>query len=176
MRTDEAGYTFIELSVVVVIMLLVFLTMMPSWSGYFQSGGSNANGTTNPPSGVAALRADGQEVVEAARQAVLDAETEGQNIQWRASVDSPPYGITFTNNVGAVVSTVTLPPTVHTITACYLGHFSPQGQAKLNCATPATFDLLCFDSNTPGSSLGFEIEVVAATSQIIGVPIVGACH
>ncbi len=154
MRTREAGYTFIEFVVALTLLSLLILLIMPSLMGY------QAN---------AQVRSFGEQIVEQTRAAELAAVSTGQWTQYVVADDSPPYSIKFLNSVGTVLSQVNLPPTMHVTAACYKGKFEPQGTANEFCANPnATFNMICFDSNTPSNPLGFIVTVVVATGQVIG--------
>jgi Tfp pilus assembly protein FimT len=160
MRAREAGYTVIEFIVALTLLSLLILLMMPSLMGY------QAN---------AQVRSFGEQIVEQTRAAELAAVSTGQWTQYNVHDDSAPYSIQFLNSVGTVLSEVELPPTMHVTAACYKGKFEPQGTANEFCANPnATFNMICFDSNTPGNPLGFIVTVVVATGQVIGTTR-GAC-
>lgn len=145
-------------------MALVVLLMMPSLQGYQVN---------------AQVRSLGEEIVAQIRAAEADAVSQGQSISWSASYDAPPYSIRFSEpGTGSEISEVDLPPNLHVTGSCYRGSFTPQGLAiwPPSCgAEPASFEILCFDSNTPANPYGIEITVVVATGQVISTT-TGRCH
>jgi len=167
----EAGHTFIELAIGLAILGLLILIMMPSLQGY------QAN---------AQVRQLGEQVVAQLRAAETEAASTDQTLEWWACWDcSPNYVKVTLAGTGATVSYTNLSAAkiaapLHITGTCYRGPISPQG--PVNVASPpcgsvagATFELVCFDSNTPASPYGIEITVVIATGQIIS-SVVGKCQ
>jgi len=174
MHRHEAGFSYIELTVVAILSLLVVLVMMPSLSGYMQY-----NPATGTVTGIAGERALAEQIVEMARQAELDALSQGQTMQWSVCGDCGTNYIKFTEPNGQTISQVIFDPGLHVTQTCYRGYIQPQGAflwANPPCgSTPATFEVICFDSNTPANPFGIKITVVAATGQVIST-VVGKCN
>jgi type II secretory pathway pseudopilin PulG len=170
MFRSESGHTFIELAVGLALFGLLVLIMMPSFQGY------QAN---------AQVRELGEQVVAQLRAAETEAAATDQTLQWGVCGDCAtnyvrvnlPGGGTasFTN-----LSSGTTAAPLHVTWTCYRGPISPSGSmtvASPPCAAPpgATFELVCFDSNTPANPYGIQITVVIATGQIISTK-VGRCQ
>jgi type II secretory pathway pseudopilin PulG len=172
---NEAGYTFIELAVSVIIIGLVLLIMMPSLQGY----------QTN-----AQIRETGATIVAQIRAAEVESQSMGEAMEWWACYDcSPPTFKITVPNTGQVINSETLQQQAagggatgqnwHSTGTCYRGPITPQGTitvATPPCAVPpgATFELLCFDSGTPANPFGIKITVVILTGQVISTT-VGQC-
>ena len=171
MRRLEAGFTFIEMLVVSMIVAIMVLLMMPSLQGYQ----SNAQVRELADQAVAQMR-------QAAQQAVgIDQQIGWWNFDGDNAPGCSPAadGWVVRTGTGTQESVTCVPSNVGFVAQCYRGAFMPQGgfitPGVLCGGSGATINMICLDSTSPANPLAIEITVVVATGQIVQQQSVNGC-
>jgi len=165
MKPHEAGATFAELVVALLITGVLILLMMPSLGigSSYGTGGYYTNEQVNltVQQAVADLRE--------AQQLAMSENSVMQILYNPSDTGRGTQGYQVSQAGGSLLFKRSVPPQVDFIAGCYRGQFNPQGNYSWNpgCGTPpATVEILCFDSGTPSNPYTLQVWITIATGAV----------
>jgi len=164
MKPHEAGATFAELVVALLITGVLVLLMMPSLGigSSYGTGGYYTNEEVNltVQQAVADLRE--------AQQLAMSENSVMQILYNPSDTGRGTQGYQVSQAGGSLLFKRSVPAQLNFIAGCYRGQFNPAGNYTWNpCGgLTATVEVLCFDSGTPSNPYTLQVWINVATGDV----------